>query len=72
MAPTSQISNTIKTYKVTEGKWGYGKQHFYVKVTVTILMKLLTMSEVYGVATVETSLLHCKIYVMLNSGKINN
>ena len=32
MAPTSHISNTIMTYKVTEGKWGYGKQHFYVKV----------------------------------------
>jgi len=35
-------------------------------------MKLLTISKVYGVAIVETSLLHCKIYVMFNSGKRDN
>jgi len=39
---------------------------------MTILMKLLTMSKVHTVATVETSLLHCKIYVKLNSGKTDN
>jgi len=60
------------TYNVIKGKWDYGKQHFYVKVTVTILMILLPMSEVYRVAIVETSLLHCKIYVMLNSGKTDS
>lgn len=72
MAPTSHTSNTITKCKATESKWGYRKQHFYVTVTVTILMKLLTMSEVNGVAIVETSLLHCKIYVMLNSGITDN